>query len=202
MNALTIPAPYPLAWPPAKPRTPWQRRERDRYAVTSYRDALVGLEAEVKRWTGTAARIVNWEVTTNVSGRMGEAPDDAGAAIWFELATGDSTFGADLCVLACDRFQRVSQNIRAISLTLERLRHVDELGSYSLVAAVSGAKALPPPAAEIRERAWHLVLAVSPEAPLAVAEASYRALAKAAGEGSPQLVELNRAIVEARQELR
>jgi hypothetical protein len=199
---LHVPAPYPLAWPDTKPRTPLQRREAERYAVRSFADAIAGIEAEVRRWAKGSARIINWELTSNISGRARQDPDDPGAAFWFELAAGDATIGADLCVLACDRFQRVAQNIRAISLTLERLRLVDELGSYSLVAAVSGAKALPPPASAARERAWYLVLAVAPAAPLAVAEASYRALAKAAGEGSPRLVELNRAIAEARKELK
>src|SRR5262249_18138937 len=100
-------------------------------------------------------------------------------------------------------FAKVWQNVRAIGLTLERLRLVDELGSYSLVAAVSGAKALPPPGAspEAGDRPWHLVLQVSPTCALYVAEASYRALAKAAGEGSPRLVELNAAIATAREVL-
>lgn len=203
MNELRhVPAPYPLAWPPAKDRTPSHRRAPDRYEVKTFAQAIGGLETEVNRWGRTAARIVNWEVTTNISGRALTNPDDPGASFWFELATGDATLGAELCVLACDRFQRVPQNIRAISLTLERLRLVDELGSYSLVAAVSGAKALPPPASQAPDQPWHVVLAVSPDAPLGVAEAAYRALAKSAGDGSPRLIALNAAIAAAREALR
>lgn len=90
---------------------------------------------------------------------------------------------------------------------MERLRLVDEIGAYSLVAAVEGAKALPPPSARNRsadgvavpDRPWYTILGVQPDAPLLVAEAAYRTLAKAAGEGSSVLVELNLAIEQARR---
>ena len=114
-------------------------------------------------------------------------------------------------VLACDKFRRLAQNIRAIALTMERLRLVDEIGAYSLVAAVEGARALPPPdratASLIDDggRPWHEVLQVMPNAPLAIAEAAYRALARTAhadaGGNDQMMTRLNAAIEAARKEL-
>jgi len=198
MNALALPTPYPLHWPAGRARTPAHKRERARYEVRTVSGAIGGIETEAARWRRSNRRITNWELTTNISGRM-QTPQDPGAAFWFTLATGDATVGQDLMVLACDRFERVEQNIRAISLTMERLRLVDEIGAYSLAAAVEGAKALPPP---VVERPWHEVLHVSLTAPLYIAEAAYRGAALKAGEGSPEIKELNRAIAEARQVLK
>src|SRR5215471_3691890 len=157
-TALALPTPYPLHWPAGRPRTPENRRERPRYEVRSVSVAIAGIEREVGRWASPIKRrITNWELTTNISGRR-HRPDDPGVAFWFTLAGDDLTADASLMVLACDRFQLVEQNIRAISLTMERLRLVDEIGAYSLVAAVEGAKALPPP---VTERPWWEVLHVA-----------------------------------------
>jgi hypothetical protein len=202
-----LPAPYPLAWPPGRARTPQHARAGDRYGVASNVAAIKAIEAEVKRWRSgeREARITAWELTTNISGRSMGEPSDPAAALWFTLSGKDITFGQSLMVLACDRFRKLAQNIRAISLTMERLRLVDEIGAYSLVAAVEGARALPPPSAGRSEavglpgKPWHEVLGVAPDAPLLVAEAAYRALAKEEGEGGNHLVELNLAIEQARR---
>ena len=205
MPTIGLPAPYPLAWPPGRARVPRHAREPDRYKVTSVAAAIVSIENEVKRWRSAErdARITAWELTTDMAARG--MPEDPAAALWFDLAGKDITGGQQLMVLACDRFRRLEQNIRAISLTMERLRLVDEIGAYSLVAAVEGARALPPPsrvrgeAVAVPGQPWHEVLGVVPDAPLLVAEAAYRALAKEQGEGGNHLVELNLAIEKARR---
>jgi len=204
MQALTLPAPFPLAWPPGRPRIPSRERLPDRYGANTVPQALASAEAEVKRWRAPtrSARIISWELSSDYLGRA--KPDDPGAALWFTLGGKDITSGASLMVLACDRFKSLPQNIRALSLTMERLRLVDEVGAYSLIAAVEGARALPPPGAAVAvpDRPWREVLGIAGEAPLLIAEAAYRALARKAGEGSPKLTELNLAIEAARRELR
>src|SRR5262245_49501482 len=126
-TALPLLTPYPLHWPAGRARTPEHRRERPRYEVRSVSVAIAGIEREVARWASpTSRRITAWELTTNISGRRNK-PDDPGAAFWFTLAGDDLTADAALMVLACDRFQLVEQNIRAVSLTMERLRLVDEI---------------------------------------------------------------------------
>jgi len=206
MADIGLPAPYPIAWPPGRPRIAPGERLDGRYNPYTVAQAVETIEAEVKRWQRRTQRtqLTSWELTTNLSARMRNEPDDPGAALWFTLATGDITRGQSLMVLACDRFKKLPQNIRAISLTMERLRLVDEVGAYSLVAAVEGARALPPPrdAVAVPDRPWWEILGVAADSPLLVVEAAYRALARKAGEGSPKLVELNLAIQAARRELR
>jgi hypothetical protein len=196
VSASQLPAPYPLAWPPGRVRTPPDRREKGRYSLRLFSQAMATIEAEIARWQRPRrdARLVDWQLSSWHVGRS-QLHADPGAALWFTLAGKDITGGASLMVLACDRFQELPQNVRALSLTMERLRLVDEVGAYTLVAAVEGAKALPPPA---DARGWHEILGVAESAPLVVAEAAYRALARAAGEGSPRLRDLNDAIARAR----
>lgn len=200
MPAAQLPAPYPLAWPPGRARTPPGRREVARYSLRLFSQAMATVETEIARWQRPRrdARLIDWQLSSWHVGRS-QLHDDPGAALWFTLAGKDITDGANLMVLACDRFQQLPQNVRALSLTMERLRLVDEIGAYSLVAAVEGAKALPPP---IDARGWHEILGVAETAPLVVAEAAYRALAREAGEGSPRLRDLNDAIARARAALR
>src|ERR1051326_1430375 len=200
----TIPAPYPLAWPERKPRTPAANRQKGHYSLRTFPQAMGTIEIEVARWQkrDRAARLVDWEVTTNQAGRH-TVSADPGAALWFTLAGKDVTGETALMVLACDKFEEVPQNMGAVSLTWERLRRVDDVGAYSLVSAVEGARALPPPAdyrrdAEIR---WRETLGVGDNASLLVAEAAYPALAKNGGEGSPRLRDLNPATETARREL-
>lgn len=196
-----LPAPYPIAWPPDRLRIARQNREPDRYGVNTTNAAIDTVDAEVKRWRGQtrAVRLTSWELTTNLSVRTKGDPDDPAAALWFILAGKDITTGQQLMVLACDRFRKLAQNIRAISLTMERLRLVDDIGAYSLVAAVEGAKALPPPDKVID---WREVLGLGPSPTLTMANGVYRALAAEAGEGSHRLKELNAAIAAARAELK
>jgi hypothetical protein len=208
---IELPPPYPLTWPNNKPRTPPGRRVKGSYIDRGYAEAMATLEGEIARWQRRerTTRITDWQITATHVGRNQPA-SDPGASLWFILGGQDITQGASLRVLACDKFTKLPQNMRALSLTMERLRLVDEIGAYSLIAAVEGARALPPPSGSTSpalagvaaaEPSWREVLGVAAGAPLAVAQAAYRALAKDAGEGSAKLKELNVAIAAARQEL-
>lgn len=204
-----LPQPYPLCWPAERPRAPKERREPDRYQAKSVIGAVTLLDVEIKRWRAPErpARIIAHELTSDPAPRGREDPSDPGAALWFTLGGKEITGRAGLMVLACDKFRRLAQNIRAIGLTMERLRLVDEIGAYSLVAAVEGARALPPPAGwgAPGGRHWREELQVMTNASLAVAEAAYRALARGAAgppPNEPLLVRLNLAIEAARAELR
>jgi len=155
----------------------------------------------VQRWRTRGAageRIVNYEITTNHIGR-GSAPADPGAALWFTIAGGPITGPAELRVLACDKFRDLPQNVRALSLTMERLRLVADVGAYTLIAAVEGAKMLPPPERPID---WRAVLGLGASATIEIANTVYRTLAKASGGDEGRLRELNAAIEAARRDLR
>lgn len=106
-----------------------------------------------------------------------------------------------MMVLACDKFDKLPGNMRALGLTMERLRLVADIGAYSLVQTVEGARALPPPERVIDWRmAFGMLSHATPS--LRVVEGIWRTMAAEAGEGSPRLVELNLAIEAARQELK
>lgn len=174
-----LPQPYPLAWPAGRPRIAAANREADRYAAKRVADALDLLDVEIRRWRAPerAARIVAHELTGDPPLRGREDPADPAAALWFRLGGRDLALGSHgIMVLACDRFRRLAQNIRAIGLTSED----------------DGAP-------------WRDVLGVMPTAPLAVAEAAYRALAKSThadiGGSDARMRRLNLAIAAARKEL-
>lgn len=114
---------YPLAWPLHKPRTDQWKIEhsgfdRKRTLATS-RDLLVN---EVKLLRGTGL-IVSSNIPLRLDGlpRSGyAAPRDAGVAIYFKRDKQDMAF-------ACDRWDRVEDNIYAIAKTIDALRGVARL---------------------------------------------------------------------------
>jgi hypothetical protein len=201
MPELHLPAPYPLAWPEGRQRT--ARRVTGTYSVRGYAEAMSSLEREIGRWSGTMrdARITDWQLTSTHVGRARASTSDGdpGAALWFVLGGKTITAGANLMVIACDKFADLPHNIRALELTMSRLRLVDEIGAYSLVQAVEGARALPPPDPVVDWRA-ELGLAPGPHN-LQDVQDVYRIRARRAGEGSPLLKTLNLAIDAARKEL-
>lgn len=201
-TSLNLPPPYPLAWPEGRPRTPDQKRVKGSYTAHTYTAAAMTVEREIVRWqqVGRRERIVDWQLTALHMGRTRTDNIEPGASLWFVLGGEKITAGANLMVLACDRYTELPQNVRALSLTMERLRLVAEVGAYSLVAAVEGARALPPPERKIDWRATFGLAAGAPVS-LRTVQAVYRAMAIEAGEGSDQLITLNAAIEAARKEL-
>lgn len=203
MTSLDLPAPYPLTWPDNKPRTLAHRRTAGTYSVHGYAEAMAGLEREVSRWQGRdrPERITDWQLTATHSGRGRPDNVDPGASLWFVLGGKQITADASLMVLACDKFKTLPHNVRALGLTMERLRLVADIGAYSLMQAVEGARALPPPDRVID---WRAIFGLSGHSPwsLEVVQQIYRGLAREAGEGSARLVDLNAAIEAARKELK
>lgn len=207
MTDLHLPAPYPLAWPQGRARTPAGHRRAGCYAVHAYEVAAGTLEREIERWSSLRreTRITEWQLTASHAGRRsttskGKA-DDPGASLWFVLGGQAITAGRNLMVMACDKFDALPQNVRALELTMSRLRLVDDIGAYSLVQAVEGARALPAPERVIDWRATFGLVGQSPWS-IEVVDQIYRGLAREAGEGNPRLVDLNLAIEAARRELK
>lgn len=181
---------YPLQWPANKRRT--QRRERSRFDITfaAARDALI---PEIRRLGGT--HIV---LSTNISLRQdglpyanrGE-PDDRGAATYFR-------YGDKSMCFACDKWDKVGDNIHAIRKTIEAIRGIERWGSKDMLeAAFTGFIALPPPG-----KPWHEVLGVVPNAPMDVRRRAYLLQAKihhpdSVGGDEEKMAEVNRAWEEA-----
>jgi len=94
-------------------------------------------------------------------------PDDTGVAVYFQLR-------AKQMVFACDRWDRVRDNMRAIAKTIEALRGIERWGASDMMErAFSAFEMLPAPD-------WRLDLMFPPSAKpsLDEIEARYRELAK------------------------
>lgn len=129
----------PLHWPARQPRTlPMQRRFNVSMKATTVSTASRQIEEEVRRLGGTDLVLsTNLQLRADGFPRSGQVdPVDPGAAVYFTRK------GKDL-VFACDRYNSVRQNLRAISLHLEALRGMERWGVGSLDQAFAGYAALP-----------------------------------------------------------
>ena len=191
---------YPLQWPDGRPRT--KRRQRSRFdtSMAVARDELMN----ELRLLGARLPVLSTNVALRRDGlpysnRM--EPDDPGAAIYFTYQDRQMCF-------ACDRWDRVRDNVQAIRRTVAALRGISRWGTGDMVnMAFRGFEALPPPggysdAGEPTHRPWWEVLEVAPDAPTEIAEAAYRTKARKshpdAGGSAADMAILNDAVKEAR----
>lgn len=181
---------YPLAWPLGWRRTVAARRDRANFAkhstrnVTDAANTVVGttkvrtpltvaqaigrLAGELGR-LGATDEVLSTNLQTRLDGlpRSGQAePTDPGAAVYFRLK------GKPRC-LACDRWDRVADNIAAIAQHVDALRRIDRYGVGTMEQAFAGYAALTTSVAE-----WWQVLKLSPTATLIQVEEAYKRLAK------------------------
>jgi hypothetical protein len=133
---------YPLTWPQGWPRTPAYKRERSSFKVTPGA-AMTDLLEELRR---LGARDVI--ISSNLALRGDGLPyarqpkhDDEGIAVYFTRK------GVDM-VLACDKYGRREENMRAISKTIDAIRGIERWGSSDMMErAFTGFTALPSPVA-------------------------------------------------------
>lgn len=194
---------YPLQWPPGRKRT--QFTSRSRFDVTPGR-ARDELFHELKL---LGARDI--VVSTNVKLRQDglpyaglREPDDRGVAVYFKYRSSSSKPQIDVC-FACDRWDQIKDNMRAIAKTIEALRGIERWGTGDMVeAAFTGFTALPAPSVMVTARPWWDVLGVSREAPAHSIDQAYRDLARVnhpdSGGDPEKMAELNRARDEAKKE--
>lgn len=132
---------YPLEWPSGWKRTPEFRRQRatfKRYGQwISMAQASERLEGELRR-LGAKGATLSSNVSLRLDGRprSDESPKDSGVAVYFQ-------FKGRATVLACDRYQRVGDNVAAIAAHIEALRKIERLGVGTIEQALAGYKALP-----------------------------------------------------------
>lgn len=129
------PTKFPLAWPVNWPRTTWRKRGPFRRTFTG---ALDDLRREI-RLLGASGLVIS----TNMPLRADGQPyahrcriDDPGAAVYFRLNDAP-------CVLACDRWLDLDQNIAAIAEHVNALRGQQRWGVGTLEQAFAGYAALP-----------------------------------------------------------
>lgn len=162
---------YPLTWPSSQLRTPAGRRKSGNFKVT-FGDARDELLAELAR-LGASRVIVSTDVPLRRDGLpyADGDPKDPGVAVYF-MRLGKPY------VIACDTYDRLRANVRAVGLTVGALRAIERHGSTSLMEqAFTGFAALPP--ARAGEPSWWETLQVARDAPLVEIEAAYERLALA-----------------------
>lgn len=167
---------FPLQWPAGWPRVRY--RQRASFGTTgrsTFKQSLTVAEARQRlsdqldllraRYTTLST---NLELRLDGAPRSGQPePADPGVACYFHLE-GKPT------VLACDKWDRVADNIAAIAKHIEALRGMDRWGVGTAAQAFAGYQSLPAP------EQWHIVLGVGVGADRAVVEQAYRAKAKQA----------------------
>lgn len=117
---------YPLAWPHGWART--QRRTKSRYAVSQNRaqDDLLNTIRLMKGRNVVISTNLELRKTDGLPKSSQRAPRDVGVAVYFVRK------GKDFCI-ACDKFNDVRSNIRAIGKALEGLRAMELSGVTELL---------------------------------------------------------------------
>jgi hypothetical protein len=158
---------YPLHWPAGWPRSRRPQPSRFEASFTKVRDGLYG---QIKLLGGT--HIV---LSSNVPLRRDglplagqRQPVDKGVAVYF-LRKGKSM------AFACDRWDKVEDNIRAVEKTIEAIRGIERWGASEMMErAFTAFEALPAPKSH-----W-VILGLSPGASKADVQRAWRAKAESA----------------------
>lgn len=190
---------YPLLWAIGRPRAEQREPVRSKVPLARATDDLL---YELQLLNATAMIIsCNVEPLKQFPGYAEhyETPIDPGVAVYFTLDGVSYLF-------ACDDFDAVQGNMRAIGQLLREKRMLSQLHPCaSIEREFAGYKtATVPMEASPRRKPWWKVLYVAPDAPLIVVEAAYKSLARTVhSDVTPKgndaaMAELNRAIEEAR----
>ena len=168
--------PYPLNWITEKPRTPSNKRKRSQFQV-SFAKARDDLLVELKRLNA-----VNIVISSNVETRQDglpyarrKDPDDPGVAVYFRSFKKEYALG-------CDKWDKVKDNIRAISCHISALRGIERWGVSSVEEAFE--PFLLPTASPTYQQnrqndsfsTWWTVLNVSPNASVDEIKQAYKKL--------------------------
>lgn len=162
-----MPRQYPLDWPEGSPRT--KERQQSRFK-SSFSKALEGLRRELKHLSATHV-LVSCNLLPARDGWPDQGSrlkgDDPGVAVYWII-------NRITYVLACDAWDRVEDNLHAITLTIGADRGKSRWGcSAVLEKAMAGYLALPPP-----DDPWWKVIGVPRESPLDEIRVIYRLRAK------------------------
>lgn len=188
---------YPLTWPQGWKRTQWKKDSKFKTSFAVARDQMF---RELKLM-GVENNYHNTKVilSTNIPLRRdglplaGQSnPKDPGVACYFILRGKNMVF-------ACDTYNKVEENLHAISKTIEAMRGIERWGASDLMErAFTGFAALPSPT---KNKPWWEVLQVKPHVSREFITDAYRFLARKHHPdigGDPEIMaELNRAYDEA-----
>lgn len=151
---------YPLSWPDGWPRTAKHLRRDSLFRRPicygarnrSMGEAQRGLAGELAR-LGALKEVLSTNVKLRIDGRPYSnqpQPDDPGAAVYFELKNRPVS-------LACDKWNRVEDNIWAIVKHIESIRGQERWGVGSVEQAFRGYMALPAPGQSSGVQWWSVL---------------------------------------------
>lgn len=199
-HVITLGEAFPLDWPVGYPRTRARSRAPYKAMAGRARDQVL----RELRLMG----VPDWNViistdcpisqrTSQFLVQRGE-PADPGVAVYFRKK--EKPY-----VLACDRWDRVADNLRAIALTIEAMRGMDRWGVSEMLERVfQGFTALPAPDSPKPKRPWWEILGLDPDCSIEEIEARWRNLAREAhpdrGGSNERMTALNLAVAAARSE--
>lgn len=184
---------YPLQWPAGKPRTCLRKSNPFGVTLAQARDHAM---KEIRMLGGRQP-----VVSSNMALRRDGLPyanqariDDPGVAVYFTYKDKQHCF-------ACDAYESVAANVRAVGKTIEALRGIARWGTGEMMEqAFRGFEALPAP-----ESDWRDVLGVGPNGSLAAAEMAFKRLRSTThpdkGGDADQFNKVQAAITAARLEL-
>lgn len=169
-------AAYPLAWPTGWPRARYPSRASfgtSGRSTNGTKQNLTVAEARERlseQLEKLSARYVtlstNLELRLDGQPRSGQPdPLDKGVAVYFQIKGKPTT-------LACDKWDRVADNIAAIAKHIEAIRGMDRWGVGTAEQAFAGYQALPEP------EQWWQILEVPENATRAQIAVAYRAKAR------------------------
>jgi hypothetical protein len=166
------PSAFPLSWPMGKPRTPWQNRVKGHFTASekavSRSDAMKRLEQQLAL-LGAIYPIVSSDMELRRDGQphLGRAePSDPGVCVYFQL-------DRKPYAMACDKFDRLAQNLAAIAQHIEATRRIERYGVATAAETLQAFQALPAPAAP---RSCWQVLGLAPGAAAGDIQAAFRRL--------------------------
>lgn len=199
---------FPLSWPAAWPRTPAARLARARFNVRVQGNAY-RTKAEVTLYVGRERLLEELRrlgatdvvLSTNIPARLdglpyskAREPNDHGVAAYFRIK-------GEPRVLACDKWDRVADNMAALAAHVEAMRGQLRWGVGTLEQAFGGYKALPAMGAK---QPWWEVLGLDAGATLEQVEQTRIALLQLhhpdRGGSHTRAAEINAAADEARRE--
>lgn len=190
---------YPLSWPEGWSRTLSRERVKAPYKVTIDK-ARKDLQYEL-RMLGAEDVVISSNVPLRKDGQLhGKArePDDPGVAVYW-------TLDGQPQVMACDKWDLVRSNLRAVGLAIGALRMLERTGASEIMQrAFRGFAALPSSGGSEH---WRSVLGIDPTAPVdrgtiqrAWREQVHRHHPDHGG-SSARLIEINRAKEQALREI-
>jgi curved DNA-binding protein CbpA len=184
MNSITN---YPLCWPDNVPRMAPHLRGDPRFGDRTISGGVSFVLAEINRLNARnwgfpdASVIISTNLRPTLSGLPAgnqSQPADSGVAIYFKLRfLRNGKWHERPVVLTCDRWRKVTDNLRAIAKDIEAQRARARWGATSVEQAFRGYVAIPE---RTGGKPWWELLQVNSQSTEQIIKDAYRELAKTA----------------------